>query len=81
MLATPPAGWLYAAHRRGRDNKRWAGQPIIDALGCSDKQATIVIGCTLTYDYCPTGRAWDARLEAGSPTWVPVPFLTDRAAS
>jgi hypothetical protein len=45
------------------------------------EQATIVIGCTLTYDYCPTGRAWDARLESGSPTWVPVPSLPDRAAS
>jgi hypothetical protein len=45
------------------------------------EQATIVIGCTLTYDYCPTGRAWDARLESGSPTWVPVPSIPDRAAS
>ena len=45
------------------------------------EQAAIVIGCALTYDYCPTGRAYTARLEAGSPTWVPVLLLTDRAAS
>ena len=45
------------------------------------EQATIVIGCTLTYDYCPTGQAWAARLESGSPTWVLVPSLPDRAAS
>ncbi len=47
VIAEPPAGWLYAAHRRGRDNKRWAGLPIIDALGCSDKQATIIIAAWL----------------------------------
>jgi hypothetical protein len=45
------------------------------------EQATIVIGRTLTYDYCPTGRAWAARLESGSPTWVLVPPLPGRAAS
>jgi len=45
------------------------------------EQATIVIGLALTYDYCPTGRAWAARLEYGSPAWVPVPTLPDRAAS
>jgi hypothetical protein len=45
------------------------------------EQATMVIGCGLTYDYCPTGRVWAARLESGSPTWVLVPSLPDRAAS
>jgi hypothetical protein len=45
------------------------------------EQATIVVSITLTYDYCPTGQAWAARLESGSPTWVPVPRLPDRAAS
>jgi hypothetical protein len=45
------------------------------------EQAAMVIGRTLTYDYCPPGRAWAARLESGSPTWVPVPSLADRAAS
>jgi hypothetical protein len=45
------------------------------------EQATIVIGRTLTYDYCPTGRAWDARLESGSTRWVLVPSLPGRAAS
>jgi hypothetical protein len=45
------------------------------------EQAAIVIGLALTYDYCPTGRAWAARLESGSPTWVLVPPLPGRAAS
>jgi hypothetical protein len=45
------------------------------------EQATIVIGCALTYDYCPTGQAWAARLESGTPAWVPVPRLPERAAS
>ena len=43
--------------------------------------AALVIGRTLTYDYCPTGQAWDARLEAGRPAWVPVPRLPGQAAS
>jgi hypothetical protein len=37
------------------------------------EQAAIVIGSTLTYDYCPTGRAWNARLNAGRLTWTPAP--------
>jgi hypothetical protein len=46
------------------------------------EQAAVVIGrAALTYDYCPTGRAWDARLESGSPVWVPAASLSDRAAS
>jgi hypothetical protein len=46
------------------------------------EQAALVIGrAALTYDYCLTGRAWDARLESGSPVWVPVPLLPGRAAS
>ena len=45
------------------------------------EQAAIVVGSTLSYDYCPTGQAWDARLEAGRPTWVPVPRWPGRAAS
>jgi hypothetical protein len=44
------------------------------------ERATIVIGSTLSYDYWPTGQAWDARLEAGRPTWVPVPGVPGRAA-
>jgi hypothetical protein len=32
--------------------------------------AALVIGRTLTYDYCPTGRAWHAQLDAGSLTWT-----------
>ena len=45
------------------------------------EQAAIVLGSTLSYDYCPTGQAWDARLEAGRPAWVPVPRLPGQAVS
>jgi hypothetical protein len=34
------------------------------------QEAALVVGCTLTYDYCPTGRTWRARLEAGRPAWT-----------
>jgi hypothetical protein len=34
------------------------------------QQAALVIGRTLTYDYCPTGRPWHARLHAGRLTWT-----------
>jgi hypothetical protein len=44
------------------------------------EQAAIVVGIALSYDYCPTGRAWVARLEAGRLTWVPVTH-PQRAAS
>ena len=36
------------------------------------EQAALVVGSTLTYDYCPTGRAWHARLHAGRLTWTPA---------
>ncbi|HET6190175.1 MAG TPA: hypothetical protein VFE59_24645 [Trebonia sp.] len=45
------------------------------------EQAAIVVGTTLTYDYCPTGQAQAGRLEAGRPMWVPAPDLPERAAS
>jgi hypothetical protein len=45
------------------------------------EQAAIVVGNELTYDYCPTGHAWAARLESGSPVWERVPPLSERAAS
>ena len=44
------------------------------------EQAAVVLGTTLTYGYCPTGRAWDARLEAGRLTWTPA-RLPRQAAS
>ena len=44
------------------------------------EQAAIVVGHALSYDYCPTGRAWTARLNAGRLTWAPVP-RPGRAAS
>jgi hypothetical protein len=34
------------------------------------EQAAVVLGTTLTYGYCPTGRAWHARLDAGELTWT-----------
>jgi hypothetical protein len=34
------------------------------------EQAAVVLGTTLTYGYCPTGRAWHARLDAGRLTWT-----------
>ena len=37
------------------------------------EQAALVIGRTLTYGYCPTGRAWQARLDAGRLTWTRAP--------
>lgn len=43
VLSSPPAGWLYASTRRGRDNKRWAGGPIMDATECTDRQAALII--------------------------------------
>jgi hypothetical protein len=36
------------------------------------EQAALVVGTTLTYGYCPTGRAWHARLDAGRLTWTPA---------
>lgn len=46
------------------------------------EQAAMVIGsAALTYDYCPTGQAWSARLEPGGPVWVPVTHRPGRAAS
>jgi hypothetical protein len=45
------------------------------------EQAAIVVGSTLSYDYAPTGHAWDARLEAGLPVWAPAPSLPGQAAS
>jgi hypothetical protein len=45
------------------------------------QQAALVVGSTLTYDYCPTGPAWSASLEPGGLTWVPVTGAAGRAAS
>jgi hypothetical protein len=63
---------------------RWAAGSLL-ASGRAEaarvEQATIVIGVALSYDYCPTGRAWAGRMESGSPAWVPVARLTGPAAS
>lgn len=42
IIAEPPAGWLYAPHKRGRDNQRWAGQVLVD-LGMTEAQAQEMI--------------------------------------
>jgi hypothetical protein len=43
------------------------------AVSAHIEQAAMVIGrAALTYDYCPAGRGWDARLESGVPVWTPV---------
>jgi hypothetical protein len=49
-----------------------AGKLVADgrAEAARVEQAALVIGATLTYDYCPTGRTWHARLDAGSLTWT-----------
>ena len=44
------------------------------------EQAAIVVGHALSYDYCLTGRAWVARLDAGRLTWAQAP-RPERAAS
>lgn len=47
IIATPPAGWLYAATRQGSNNKRWAGQVLIDHLGFDERQAATMIAAWL----------------------------------
>jgi len=44
------------------------------------EQAAIVVGSTLTYDYCPTGHAWHARLDAGRLRWTFASRLPRRGA-
>jgi hypothetical protein len=46
-----------------------------------EQAAMVIESAALTYDYCPTGRAWNARPESGSPVWVPDIPLPGRAAS
>jgi hypothetical protein len=47
IIATPPAGWLYSPTRQGRNNKRWAGQVLVDHLALNEKQAAAMIGVWL----------------------------------
>ena len=58
-----------------------AGQLVADgrADAARVERAALVVGTTLSYDYCPTGQAWAARLEAGRLTWTPAPGLPGRA--
>ena len=43
VLAEPPAGWLYTAQRRGKDQRRWAGRILIEKLGITEEQAKRMI--------------------------------------
>ncbi len=47
IIATPGAGWLYSAHRRGRDNHRWCGQVLVETLDCTEKEAAVWISAWL----------------------------------
>ena len=40
------------------------------AVSARVEQAAVVLGTTLSYGYCPTGRAWHARLDDGRLTWT-----------
>jgi len=70
--ATGPAASACGVADTADAARRSAGSLI--ASGRADaarvEQAALVLGTTLTYDYCPTGRAWHARLEAGRLTWT-----------
>jgi hypothetical protein len=59
------AGTVEAA-RRAAGSLVTSGQ----AEAARIEQATIVLGSALTYDYCPTGKTWAARLNAGRLTWT-----------
>jgi hypothetical protein len=56
------------AARRAAGSLMTSGQ----AEAARVEQAAIVLGSTLTYDYCPTGERWAARLNAGRLTWTQV---------
>jgi hypothetical protein len=43
IIATPPAGWLYAPTSAGANSARWAGAVIIRELGCTEDQARSMI--------------------------------------
>ena len=47
IIDTPPAGWLYSPTRRGAQNNRWAGQVLVDTLGCTESQAATIIAAWL----------------------------------
>jgi hypothetical protein len=81
--ATGPAADACGVAGTAEAARRAAGSLL--ASGQADaarvERAALVVGTTLSYDYCPTGQAWDARLEAGRPVWVPVSRRPERAAS
>ena len=47
IAAGPGAGELYAGHRRGRANERWAGRVLVERHGLTEAQAAEVIAAWL----------------------------------
>jgi hypothetical protein len=80
--ATGPAADACGVAGTAEAARRAAGSLLTSgrARAARVEQAAIVLGSTLSYDYCPTGQAWDARLEAGRPAWVPVPHPPEPTA-
>jgi len=80
--ATGPAASACGVADTADAARRSAGSLI--ASGRADaarvEQAALVLGTTLTYDYCPTGRRWHARLDAGRLTWTPARLSGPEAA-
>jgi hypothetical protein len=80
--ATGPAADACGVAGTAEGARRAAGTLLASgrAQAARVEQAAIVLGTTLTYDYCPTGHAQAGRLEAGRPVWAPVPNLPEQAA-
>jgi hypothetical protein len=81
--ASGPAADVCGVTGTAEAARRAAGSLLVSgrANAARVEQAAIVIGRALSYDYCPTGCAWAARLEAGRPVWAPAPPLPELAAS
>jgi hypothetical protein len=43
VIAEPPASWLYYAHRRTKDTRRWVGRILIEKLDVTEEQAKRMI--------------------------------------
>jgi hypothetical protein len=80
--ATGPAADACGVAGTAEAARRAAGSLLASgrAQAAHVERAAIVVGTTLSDDYCPTGQAWDAQLEAGQPAWVPVPHPPGPAA-
>ena len=67
--ASGPAAAMCGAAGTAEAARRAAGSELTSGRAETARleQAALVIGRELTYDYCPTGRTWTARLAAGRP--------------